>query len=52
MTEAEARLIAGEPAHALYEEAFTTYAARKSDIEGSKAQANRSIALLGGDAIV
>ncbi|MEI9886961.1 MAG: tetratricopeptide repeat-containing protein [Rhizomicrobium sp.] len=52
VTEAEARLIAGEPAGTLYAEAFTAYAARRSDIEGSKAQANRSIALLGGERIV
>lgn len=54
VTEAEARLLAGHGtiARALYAEAFTTHAARKSDIEGSKAQANRSLELLGGEALV
>jgi hypothetical protein len=53
VTEAEARLLAGEgeAARALYADAFHRFAARKGDIAGSKEQANRSIALLGGEAI-
>ncbi|HXC53948.1 MAG TPA: tetratricopeptide repeat-containing protein [Rhizomicrobium sp.] len=53
VTEAEARLLAGEGAvaRALYAGAFARFAARKGDIAGSKVQANRSIALLGGEAI-
>ncbi len=53
VTEAEARLLAGEAdaARALYAQAFHRFAARKGDIAGSKEQANRSIALLGGAAI-
>lgn len=50
VTEAEARLLAGDGAAArtLYASAFRRFAARKGDIAGTKAQANRSIALLGG----
>ncbi|HEY4940446.1 MAG TPA: tetratricopeptide repeat-containing protein [Rhizomicrobium sp.] len=53
VTEAEARLLAGEgdAARALYAEAFRRFAARKGDIAGSVDQANRSIALLGGEPI-
>lgn len=53
VSEAEARLLAGEgdAARALYAEAFHRFAARKGDIAGSIDQANRSIALLGGEAI-
>jgi hypothetical protein len=53
VTEAEARLLAGEvdAARALYAQGFHRFAVRKGDIAGSKAQANRSIALLGGAAI-
>ncbi len=53
VTEAEARLLAGEAraARALYAQAFLRFAARKGDIVGSKEQANRSIALLGGEPI-
>ena len=53
VTEAEARLLAGEAvaARALYTQAFRRFAARKGDIEGTVRQANRSIALLGGEAI-
>jgi tetratricopeptide (TPR) repeat protein len=53
VTEAEAMLLAGEGAAAreLYRQAFDRFAARKGDIEGTVAQANRSIALLGGEAI-
>jgi tetratricopeptide (TPR) repeat protein len=49
VTEAEARLLAGEGdvARALYAQAFHRFAARKGDIDGSKQQANRSLALLG-----
>ncbi len=54
VTEAEARLLAGEggAARALYAQAFAHFAVRKGDIAGSRAQANRSIALLGGEPIV
>jgi hypothetical protein len=53
VTEAEARLLAGEdtPARQLYHRAFERFAARKGDITGTVAQANRSIALLGGEAL-
>jgi hypothetical protein len=53
VTEAEARLLAGDgaAARALYAEAFSRFAARKGDIRGTVAQANRSLALLGGEAI-
>jgi tetratricopeptide (TPR) repeat protein len=53
VTEAEALLLSGEDAAAreLYRQAFNRFAARKGDIEGTTAQANRSIALLGGEAI-
>ena len=53
VTEAEARLLAGagDAARALYGDAFHRFAARKGDIAGSKEQANRSIAVLGGEAI-
>jgi hypothetical protein len=53
VTEAEARLLAGggDTARVLYAQAFHRFAARKGDIAGSKEQANRSIALLGGAAI-
>ncbi len=53
VTEAEARLLAGEgnAARTLYAQAFARFAARKGDIEVTKAQANRSIALLGGEAL-
>ena len=53
VTEAEALLLAGEGARArsLYARAFARFAARKGDIEGTKTQANRSIALLGGEPI-
>jgi tetratricopeptide (TPR) repeat protein len=49
VTEAEARLLAGEgdAARVLYGQAFHRFAARKGDIDGSKLQANRSLALLG-----
>ena len=49
VTEAEARLLAGEdePARALYTQAFIRFAVRKGDIDGSRTQANRSLALLG-----
>ena len=52
-SEAEARLLAGEAATArtLYAQAFGAYAARKGDIDGCKAQANRSLSLLGSEAI-
>ncbi|MEI9995542.1 MAG: tetratricopeptide repeat-containing protein [Rhizomicrobium sp.] len=51
VTEAEARLLAREDAAArtLYAQAFARFAARKGDIAGTRFQANRSIALLGGD---
>ena len=55
VTEAEARLLAteGEAARALYAYAFQRFSAsNKGDIEGSKHQANCSIALLGGAPIV
>jgi hypothetical protein len=53
VTEAEARLIAGqgEAARKLYAQAFARFATRKGDIEGTKSQANHSIALLGGEPI-
>lgn len=53
VTEAEARLLAGDgaAARALYAQAFGRFAARKGDIKGTVAQANRSLALLGGEAI-
>jgi hypothetical protein len=53
VTEAEARLLAGqgEAARNLYAQAFARFAARKGDIEGTRSQANRSIALLGGEPI-
>jgi tetratricopeptide (TPR) repeat protein len=51
VTEAEARLLAGEGGRDLYAQAFRRFAARKGDIEGTKVQANRSIALLGGEPI-
>jgi predicted Zn-dependent protease len=53
VTEAEARLLSGDGAggRALYAQAFQRFAARKGDIAGSKEQANRSIALLGGEPI-
>jgi len=53
VTEAEALLLSGQGASArdLYRRAFVRFAARKGDIEGTVAQANRSIALLGGEAI-
>jgi hypothetical protein len=53
VTEAEARLLSGEgaAARALYRDAFSRFGARKGDIAGTVAQANRSIALLGGETI-
>jgi len=53
VTEAEARLLAGEDAaaRALYAQAFGRFAARKGDIAGSVDQANRSLALLGRESI-
>lgn len=53
VTEAEARLLAGDGAtgRALYAQAFGRFAARKGDIKGTVTQANRSLALLGGEAI-
>jgi len=53
VTEAEALLLSGQGAAAreLYRRAFSRSAARRGDIEGTVAQANRSIALLGGEAI-
>ena len=53
VTEAEARLLCGDGAgaRALYAQAFQRFAVRKGDIAGSKEQANRSITLLGGEAI-
>ncbi len=50
VTEAEARLLAGEgdAARALYADAFRRFPVRRGDIDGSREQANRSIALLGG----
>lgn len=50
VTEAEARLLAGDgdAARALYAQAFARFAARQGDIAGSRSQADRSIALLGG----
>jgi MAP3K TRAFs-binding domain len=53
VTEAEARLLAGDGAgaRALYAQACRRFAARKGDIAGTLAQANRSIALLGGEPI-
>jgi hypothetical protein len=49
VTEAEARLLAGEeqPARDLYTRAFTRFAVRKGDIDGSRTQANRSLAQMG-----
>jgi hypothetical protein len=51
VTEAEARLLSGDSAGArtLYTDAFTRFASRKGDIDGTRHQANRSIVLLGGD---
>ena len=51
VTEAEARLLSGDGtgARSLYADAFTRFASRKGDIDGTRHQANRSIALLGGD---
>lgn len=53
VTEAEARLLAADDAaaRALYAQAFHRFAARKGDIDGSKEQANRSLALLGREPI-
>ncbi|HTP77566.1 MAG TPA: tetratricopeptide repeat-containing protein [Rhizomicrobium sp.] len=53
VTEAEALLLAGDGARArdLYARAFARFAARKGDIAGTRTQANRSIALLGGEPI-
>lgn len=53
VTEAEARLLAGDgpAARTLYAQAFQRFSARKGDIAGTVAQANRSLALLGGEAI-
>jgi predicted Zn-dependent protease len=53
VTEAEALLLSGQgtSARELYARAFARFAARKGDIKGTVAQANRSIALLGGEAI-
>ncbi|MBV9903602.1 MAG: DUF4071 domain-containing protein [Alphaproteobacteria bacterium] len=53
VTEAEARLLAGQDAaaRALYQSAFTRFDSRKGDIEGTRVQANRSIALLGGESL-
>jgi hypothetical protein len=53
VTEAEALLLAGAGGKArdLYTLAFGRFAARKGDIAGTKTQANRSIALLGGEPI-
>lgn len=53
VTEAEARLLAGDESQArlLYAAAFTRFAARQGDIAGSRAQANRSLALLGREPI-
>jgi len=50
VTEAEARLLGGDDpgARALYGDAFLRFAMRKGDIEGTRSQANRSLALLGG----
>ena len=53
VTEAEARLLAGQSgaARSLFAQAFARFATRKGDIEGTRSQANRSIALLGGEPI-
>jgi hypothetical protein len=49
VTEAEARLLAGEEAAArtLYTRAFVQFPARKGDIDGSRIQANRSMVKMG-----
>lgn len=49
VTEAEALLLLGETdrARALYSETFASFRARKGDIEGTVAQANRSLRVLG-----